>query len=391
MSGLKLDLPNDLEQLQQHAQFWADAQRLCNWALGDIARKAESISNDALQQVFPEWVSPGLIARCKAVALAYPEESDRNPLATWSQHMQASSRSDRKEFIEELVTKGLTTDESRKAAQESREARTDAPAARWLLAVDVSYHLHRHWFSGAGVEAARRVTDWICRTVERLKAKGLTDVVCCFESKRNFRKELTKDWEDRYKERPPKPDELSQQLHLVAQLLEQANFRCVSVDGFESDDLLASYAVQFEGRVTILTQDKDLRQCLSDKCNMLTDVAWTEDPTSGEMLPDYKWLSAKQHTETTGLRPEQWADYQAICGDNVDGIKGAAGIGEKGATDLIMEFGSLDAVIEAARNEHESIKPKKREALLALAERVDVVRQLVGMRTDVEIPMDTRI
>jgi DNA polymerase-1 len=124
---------------------------------------------------------------------------------------------------------------------------------------------------------------------------------------------------------------------------------------------------------------------------MLTDVAWTEDPTSGEMLPDYKWLSAKQHTETTGLRPEQWADYQAIMGDPVDGIRGAEGIGAKGAADLIVEFGSLDAVIEAARNEHESIKPKKREALLALAERVDVVRQLVGMRTDVEIPLETRI
>lgn len=391
MSGLKPDLPDDLEHLQQHAQFWADAQRLCNWAIGDIARKAESISSDAMLQVFPEWASPGLIARCKAVALAYPEESDRNPLATWSQHMQAASRPDRKEFLEELVAKGLTTDESRKAAKESREAGTAPPAARWLLAVDVNYHLHLHWYSGAGVEAASRVTEWIRRTVDRLKEKGLTDCVCCLDSRTNFRKELTKDWEAKYKDRPPKDPELSNQLNLVVELLVHEGFCCVTVEGFEADDILASYAKQFDGRVTLLSQDKDLKQLLSDKVNILLDLEWEEDPSSGDMMPKYKWLSAKQLLETTDIRPDQWADFQAIMGDSVDGIKGAPGIGEKGAHDLIVQFGSLDAVIEAARAGDETIKEKKRLALIQLAEQLDVVRQLVTLRTDVSVPMGTRI
>jgi 5'-3' exonuclease len=336
--------PNStLEELSEYAGHAAYLQRAVPWWIGDLARYAEARWPETWHQIFPEWISPGLVDRCKGVAKAYPDESDRNLLCTWSQHKQVANKPDRRELLEEIVAKGLTTDESRKAAADDR--------TRWLLAVDVNYHLHRHWFSGAGVEAAVRVTEWIQRTVERLKEKGVTDVVCCFDSTRNFRKELTAGWEDKYKDRPPKDPELVQQIHLVNQLLEGAGFRCVTLDGFESDDILASYAEQFEGRVTILSQDKDMKQCLSRKCNMLTDVDWTEDPTSGDMLPEYKWLSAKEHTDTTGLRPDQWPDYQAIWGDNVDGIKGAPGIGEVGAKDLILEFGTLDTIFRVVRNE----------------------------------------
>ncbi len=235
------------------------------------------------------------------------------------------------------------------------------------------------------------MSSWIDRTTKRLREKGLTDVACCFDSPRNFRKELTADWEDKYKPRPPKDPELVQQLTLVRELLEGRGFCCVVVDGFEADDVMASAASQFNGRVTLLTQDKDLKQCLSDRCNLLLDVEWAEDETSGELLPDYKWLSAKQHIEDTGIRPDQWAAYQAICGDNVDGIKGVAGIGTKGAADLIKEFGTVSGAIQAAKDDDERIKPKKREALIAFEERVDVTRQLVTLRTDLVLPANTRI
>ena len=374
-----------IESLQQWGTDLAEHQKGILWWIGDLARYAEARFPELHYQVWPEWISPGLVARCKAVSSAYPKEEDRNPLCTWSQHMKLANRPDRIQQLQDIADKGLTTDESNKAATK------DTNKPRWLLAVDVNYHLHRHWFSGAGVEAAVRVTEWVQRTVARLKEKGLTDVACCFDSKQNFRKDLTANWEARYKDRPPKDPELVQQLNLVRELLEGAGFRCVSFDGFESDDLLASYAKQFQGRVTILSQDKDLKQCLSDKCNILLDVEWEEDETSGEVIPKYKWLSAKQLVEATGLRPDQWSDYQAIMGDNVDGIKGAPGIGQKIAADLIKEFGTLDAVLKAAAAEDERIKQKKREALLVLAEQVDIVRQLVTLCTDVNVPMDTRI
>jgi 5'-3' exonuclease len=376
-----------LQQLEAFGRDLVWWQKNINWYIGDCARAAAALSPDHWEQVFPEG-PPDLIARCMAVAKAYPRKEDRNPLATWTIHMREANKPDRIQRVQAHVDAGRTSDEAAKANQEER---ADNNRPRWLLAVDVNYFLHRFWFSGAGVEAAVGVASWVQRTVERLKEKGLTDVACCFDSHTNHRKELTKDWEDKYKDRPPKDAELVQQLQLVRELLGGHGFACVSVDGMEGDDCMASFAAQFDGRITLLTQDKDIRQCLSDHCNMLLDVEWVEDDTSGDRLPDYKWLSAKQHTEATGIRPDQWTSFQAIMGDNVDGIKGVAGIGEKGAADLVKEFGTVEAVIEAAKADDERITAKKRQALIEFEPKLEVTRQLVTLRTDLELPLNTRV
>ena len=151
--------------------------------------------------------------------------------------MQQTNRSDRHERLAAIEEAGLTTDESRQQSAEPAEQ----TRPRWLLAVDVHFHLHRHWFSGAGIEAAVQVTDWVQR------------------SKINNRKELTEDWEDKYKSRPPKDPELGQQLNLVRELLEGRGYCCALVDGFEADDVMASFAAQFPGKVTLLSADKDVR------------------------------------------------------------------------------------------------------------------------------------
>lgn len=377
-----------LEQLEfTGSQLVAD-QKGIMWWIGDVARYAEARFPDTWHQVFPAGTSPGLIDRAKAVAKAYPREEDRNPLASWSIHMQNASRPDRIQRVQSHVDAGRTTDEARKADQQEH---ADLNRPRWLLAVDVNYFLHRFWFSGAGVESAAGVAGWVQRTAERLKEKGLTDVACCFDSKTNHRKELTAEWDDKYKDRPQKDEELKQQLNLVYELLKGHGFACVSIEGMEADDCMASFATQFPGMVTILTQDKDCRQCLSDKCNMLLDVEWTEDETSGEHLPKYKWLTSKDHTEATGIHPNQWVEFQAIMGDATDGIKGCVGIGEKGAADLIKAFGTVEAAIQAAKDSDERIKPKKREALIAFESNLAITRQLVTLRTDLPVPNSTRI
>jgi 5'-3' exonuclease len=374
-----------IEEAESYGTGLAEQQRDVMFQLGDLARYAEARWPDNHYQVWPEWVSHGLIARAAGVARAYPNQADRLHDVTFTQYMQNAGRQDRHERLAAIVDKGLTSDESRKADWDERQ--------RWLLAIDVHFYLHRFWYSGAELESAMSVASWVGRLVERLKEKQLTDVVCCFDSKRNHRKELVANagWEDQYKDRPPKPEGLGHQLTLVRELLEKAGYCCVSQDGFEADDLLASFAKQFDGRVSISSADKDLRQCLSDECNMLLDVTWSEDETSGDMVPEYKWLSGKSHTEATGIRPDQWAEYQAIMGDPVDGIKGAVGIGEKGAADLIKEFGTVEGAIQAAKDDHESIRPKKREALIEFEPKADITRQLVELKTDLQIPTTTRI
>jgi len=382
-----------IAEAEAFASEFAQFQRDIMWWIADLARYAEAQWPDTHHQVWPEWVSPGMLARAAGVGKAYPREEDRKADATYSIYMQNANRPDRIQRVAAHVEAGRTTDEARKADQTERAQDT---RPRWILVTDVHYHLHRHWFSGAGVEAAVRVTEWVDRTVARLKEKGLTDVACAFEGRGSFRKELTAEWEDKYKDRPPKDAELVNQLQLVRELLDAKGFACVFQDGFEADDVMASFAAQFPGKVTLMSGDKDVRQCLSDRCNILLDVEWTQDPTSGDMLPEYKWLSAKQHTEATGLRPEQWVCFQTIMGDTVDGIKGAQNIGETGAKTLIVTFGSADAAIQAAHDEDERLLNMKRgkimaKGLLEFEPKAAITRQLVALQTDLPIPQNTRI
>lgn len=383
LHDLHLDTSNlTLEQLETFGSGLSGWQRGINFWIGDVALYAKRVLKlgDNYTQVFPETMSPGLIQRCEAVAAAYPP-ADRNPDATWSIHRNHANDPNRVALVQAAVDAGSTSDEDRKNHKSNR----------WLLAIDVHYFVHRTWFSGGGVETAVGVSAWIQRTVDRLKTKGLSDVACCFDSKASFRKELTAEWDDKYKDRPPKDPELASQLELTRELLEGHGLCCVSADGMEADDLLASYAAQFDGRVTILTQDKDVRQCLTDDCNILLDVEWQDDTLTGKPVPEYKWLTAKSHVEATGVEPRFWTAYQSLMGDAVDNIKGAAGIGAKGAADLVSEFGSLDSVLAAARNGDERISERRRVALMSFERFRDVTEQLVTLRTDLELPKDTKI
>lgn len=414
----------DIESAESFGTELAHWQRGVMFWMGDLQRHAERKWPETYHQIWPEWISPGLLARAAAVARAYPKESDRSIPVTWTQYMQVANRPDRKQRLESILEKGQTSDESRQALKGD-----DTPKRRWLLAIDVNYYVHRFYHSGSGVESASEVAAWIDRTVSRLMDMGLTDVLCCFDSPRNHRKDLTEAWEGgKYKDRPKKEPELVQQLHAVRSLLsDRHGLLCHDTDGMEADDIMASAAAQFDGRVTLLAQDKDLRQCLSATCNMLMDVEWSEDPTSGDMLPHYKWYTEKptarletlrsQHTEAQfkgeafklldlerlmeleprnlqdefGLRVDQWTDFQCLMGDQTDGIKGCPGIGQKIAASLLKQFDTVEGAIAAAKEGHESITKKKREALIAFESQLPITRQLVTMKTDLLIPQTTRL
>ena len=424
-----------MEEAESFANYFIEIQLSCNFWIGDLARYSERTWPSTHPQVWPAGTSDKLLARPAGVCNAYPKEEDRQIEATYSQYMQNSSQPDRLARLEAIVEKGQTSDQSRKADQEERQ---EGNSPRWLLAFDIYYFAHRHYYSGAGVETAMQVSEWVQRTVERLKLKGATDVLLAFEGHGSFRRELTDEagWTDhRYKDRPDKPEDLKHQLKLVRELLEGMGFCCVSVDRYEADDVMASVAAQFPGKTTIITADKDLRQCLSlsDKTNVLLDVSWSEDETSGEMMPDYKWLTEKPpkyimelrkaiesqrlligpftkegqllfdgrvselagiHVprnllDESGLTPSQFLSAQTLMGDNVDGIQGAIGVGEKGAANLIQEFGTVEAAIQAAKDNHESIKPKQCEALIEFESRLEITRQLVTLRTDLSIPLNS--
>lgn len=392
----------DMEMFETYGNLIAESQRGVNWWIGDLARVAARRWPSTWEQIFPVWMSPDLIARCRAVSEAYPSH-ERNILATWSVHMKHANAPDRVALVQASVDAGQTSDEARKnpaTPEPVVEPQPKPTKPDWLLAVDVNYYIHRYFHSGAGIEAASTFDGWLGRLIERLQQKGLTDVVCCLDSRTNHRKQLTEQWELGYKPRAEKDAELAGQLNLAPELLKARNILCVSIDDMEADDVMASYAVQFPGRVTLLTQDKDMRQCLSSKCNILKDVTWEENTETGQSVPVYQWVSAKQHTEegmtygsskVVGITPEQWPHFQCIAGDSTDGIRGVEGIGGKGAMDLIIAHGSIDAVIAACKDGTANLSAIKRLAVLNFEEIKDVTMQLVTLVTDLPIPMVTKL
>jgi DNA polymerase-1 len=132
---------------------------------------------------------------------------------------------------------------------------------------------------------------------------------------------------------------------------------------------------------------------------MLLDVTWNQDDHSGEMLPEYHWYTEKPHPrikcrnllDDTGLTPQTFPDFQCLRGDPTDGIKGCAGVGEKGAADLVQTFGSAAGAIQAAKLGDPRIRESKQLALIEFEWKLAITRQLVTLRTDLELPTTTRL
>ncbi len=436
-----------LEDFQKACSYAAWVQRAVHWWLGDLANAAERQYPDEHFQAWDEWVSPEMLDRCKAIASAYSPE-ERNILATWSTHMHLSKRPDRVEAVQATVEAGQTSDDVRKnppppqwrkesPVQEeaptveveqtaspvapAETTSTPAVAKKWLLAVDVNLFVSRFYESGGGSGTAKQVADWLCSVVERLQGEGLTDAVCAFDSSTNHRKQLTAGWEKPYKNRGPKDKELVEQLLLCERFLHERNMTIVKIPDMEADDVMASYAKQFDGKVTLMTQDKDMRQCLSSTCNILTDATWEEHPETKNMVPLYQWIkerwtdqqkarweanpedkpkNVKSHFDDgvkcgklmlTGITPEQWPHFQAIAGDSVDDITGVVGIGGKGANDLIKAHGTVQAVIAACKDNTADVSAIKRLAILDFEPLAETMLKLTTLRTDLDVPKTTAI
>jgi flagellar biosynthesis GTPase FlhF len=102
-----------LEEFETWLGLLLECQRDVLWQIGDLALAVERQHPHTFHQAFPEWVSPDLIERCKAVSKAYAPH-ERNILATWTIHMQNAKRPDRVALVDAAVDAGQTSDENRK-------------------------------------------------------------------------------------------------------------------------------------------------------------------------------------------------------------------------------------------------------------------------------------
>lgn len=176
--------------------------------------------------------------------------------------------------------------------------------------------------------------------------------------------------------RPEAPPDLTEQIPWVRKLLEAMRIPVLSVPGYEADDLigtLARRAADAGWEVAIVSSDKDLLQLVSPGISLY-------NPMKNE------WYDAAKVREFMGVDPAQVPDLLALKGDASDNIPGAPGIGDKGARDLILRFGSVEAALEQAS----AVERKTyRESLQNNRERILLSKKLATI--DTSVPIECRL
>lgn len=196
-------------------------------------------------------------------------------------------------------------------------------------------------------------------------------------SARTFRKDLYTDYKAN---RSEPPEDLVPQFGLIRQATRAFNLPCIETEGFEADDIIATYARQAEAigaDVTIISSDKDLMQLVTPNVHMY------------DSMKD-KQIGIPEVIEKWGVPPEKMIDLQAMVGDSVDNVPGIPGIGPKTAAQLLEEFGDLETLLARAG---EIKQVKRRENIIAHAEIARLSRRLVELRTDapLDMPLDALV
>jgi DNA polymerase I len=172
------------------------------------------------------------------------------------------------------------------------------------------------------------------------------------------------------------PPDLITQIPYVERLLAALHIPVIQYAGFEADDVIGTLsrkAAEAGCEVVIVSSDKDMLQLVTDRVSMLNPAK------------DDTWYDPAKVKEFMGVEPRQVADLLALKGDAVDNIPGAPGIGDKGAKDLIDQFGSVTAALDRAA---EVTKRMSRESLQNNRERILMSLQLATIECAVPIPFD---
>ena len=188
-----------------------------------------------------------------------------------------------------------------------------------------------------------------------------------------FRDEAFAEYKANRAETPP---DLLEQIPWIRKTLEAMRIPVLEYDRFEADDVIGTLACRAAEQgldVVIVSSDKDMLQLVDGHVRMLNP------------MKDDTWYDAEETEKFMGVKPGQVADLLALKGDTVDNIPGAPGIGEKGAKDLIVRFGSVEAAIEHAA---EVERRTYRESLQNHRDQILLSKKLATIHTAVPVPFE---
>jgi DNA polymerase I len=178
------------------------------------------------------------------------------------------------------------------------------------------------------------------------------------------------------------PDELEASLPRIRELVAGFQDEVVELEGYEADDVIGTLARQAEAHgidTVIVSGDKDFYQLIRPGVSLLNPGR------GGPTGVQAEWVDPSNASERLGVPPSQVADYLALIGDASDNVPGAPGIGPKTAVELLEKHGSLETLLERAR---ELPGKRAREALTEHADLVRLSKTLVTILTDLPITLD---
>jgi DNA polymerase-1 len=245
-----------------------------------------------------------------------------------------------------------------------------------LLVVDAPSMLFRAFYAlpskivgpdGKPVNALLGTANLVLREVEAHKPRAV--VLCFGPDAASYRTELYPAYHAEREEQMP--DELAPQFLAARAFFAAFGWTVADSEDLEADDLLGTYArkeAEAGGRALILTGDRDMYQCATER------VAVLYVRTGGKGAEE---VGPAEVRERYGVDPELVPDFIALRGDPADGLPGAKGVGPKTAAELLAKHGSLEAILDAAIRER---RPKLRAALIEGREDLLAFKDIATLR-----------
>jgi DNA polymerase I len=228
---------------------------------------------------------------------------------------------------------------------------------------------------GLQVNAVLGFCNMLWKLLRELKPEERpTHLAVVFDkSERTFRTEMYSSYKAN---RTEPPDDLRPQFPFIREAVRAFDIPCLEQDGFEADDLIATYvreACEEGASATIVASDKDLMQLVND-CVVMYDT-----------MKDRR-IGIPEVMEKFGVPPEKVIEVQALIGDSTDNIPGVPGIGVKTAAQLIAEYGDLETLLARAG---EIKQDKRRQALIENADKARLSKKLVTLdsRVKLDVPL----
>src|ERR687895_2509592 len=258
----------------------------------------------------------------------------------------------------------------------------DAPARdSELFLVDGNNLAYRAFFAlpeelatsdGFSTNALLGFTNMLFKLFADYRPKG---VVVAWDTHAVHRAAISEEYKS---ERRPMPDLLREQFPHFRPIVEAFGYRNLEFEGWEADDVIATLATRADEagiKTTVVSTDRDAFQLVSDHIVLMM---------TPRGVADVNVYTPERVEARLGITPDQIPDFIGLKGDTSDNIPGVPGIGDKTASQLIQQYGSVEGVLEHL----EELTPARRKNIGENAEQATVSKQLATMRRDLELDCD---